>query len=448
MLSGQISGNVLGNLTKGPDTGTVLITGTANTYLGNTYIDGGTLGVTADGSLGTAGGSVNIGAATLLGAGTFRTMRTINLNDPASALDASSGDTMTVAGPVDGPGSLTKGTNAGTVILSGTANAYLGNTTISGGTLGIAADGSLGAAGGTVNIGAGTLLATTNVATARTLNLTDAASTVDALAGYTMTLSGTVGGVGGLTKGANSGVVLLSGTANAYAGNTTVNGGTLEVVTDGSLGAGAAVNLNAGTLLANGSFTSARTINLGATPGSVIDATPSNTLVLTGAINDAGGGLTKGPNLSTVQLAGTGSLSLASINAMGGTLSIGATTSYTNTANGPVAIGGGLAAPMTVSGAMTITNGAMVTLNPTAPGSGVTHSVGSLSIGAASSMDIGNHTVIVQNAPDETVIGGYLSNGYAAGFWNGTKGNRVSDHLSRRLQRQQRCDLTGYGNSS
>ena len=71
-----------------------------------------------------------------------------------------------------------------------------------------------------------------------------------------------------------------------------------------------------------------------------------------------------------------------------------------------------------------------------------------MAIGANSSLDIGNHTVIVQNAPDETVIGGYLSNGYAGGFWNGTSATGGAIQSIVAFNDNSGATSVGYGNSS
>ena len=65
----------VGNLNTGTSGGTILLTGVTNTYLGNTDINSGILGAAADGSLGTSGGSVNIGNGTFLAIGTFSSSR-------------------------------------------------------------------------------------------------------------------------------------------------------------------------------------------------------------------------------------------------------------------------------------------------------------------------------------------------------------------------------------
>jgi hypothetical protein len=81
-------------------------------------------------------------------------------------------------------------------------------------------------------------------------------------------------------------------------------------------------------------------------------------------------------------------------------------------------------------------------------GSAQTNSAGSLAIGPSSSLEIGNHTLIVQNAPNEAVIGEYLRNGYAAGFWNGTSatGGAITSIVA--FTDNTGATSVGYGNSA
>ena len=73
--------------------------------------------------------------------------------------------TATINAPITGPATLTK-TGTGTLVLAG-ANSYSGGTRIEGGTLQVAGDASLGAAGGALSLNAGTLATTASFASAR-----------------------------------------------------------------------------------------------------------------------------------------------------------------------------------------------------------------------------------------------------------------------------------------
>jgi fibronectin-binding autotransporter adhesin len=158
-VNGGISGSY--SLTNnGP--GTLVLGGTdANT---NLTVKGGTVNFATDGNmagnpypLGAYPASATAAAVTLSGGGasllatastTIDTNRGITLVSPGGALDASSGQTLTVNSIIAGSGALIKGTNSGTVLLN-TANTLTGSTTINGGTLQISSSGKL--YGGTAN---------------------------------------------------------------------------------------------------------------------------------------------------------------------------------------------------------------------------------------------------------------------------------------------------------
>jgi autotransporter-associated beta strand protein len=242
----------------------------------------------------------------------------------------------------------------------------------------------------------------------------------------------------------------LTNPNNTFTGGVAVNSGAkLTVSADGNLGAATGtVSINAGTLLSTGTFSSIRNVALNGTGTNTIDATGTNVLTLTGGLTGTGS-LTKGTNSGTLQLANIAGYTLSgSVTAGGGLLAFGAASSFTNTPNGPVVSGGGLSGPVNITGALTINANASAALNPSLPGTGKNNSVGSLSVGNGGSLDIGNHTVIVQNAPDETVIGGYLSNGYAGGFWNGTSpsGGAIKSIVA--FNDNSGSTSIGYGNSA
>jgi autotransporter-associated beta strand protein len=117
---------------------------------------------------------------------------------------------------------------AGTVTLSGN-NTYTGATTVSGGTLSVAADANLGDTSSTLTLDGGTLQITGAAfnSTARSIALGSAGGAFDiADAGNTFTLAQALGGAGALTK-LGAGTLVLSG-ANTYSGGTTISAGTLQ----------------------------------------------------------------------------------------------------------------------------------------------------------------------------------------------------------------------------
>ena len=126
--------------------GTTVISGSVNTYVGTTAINGGTLSVGTIGNGNVAGGT-SLGSSStqqrptsVLGGGTLQftgasgsTDRNFTLTTgTTSTIDASMAFTMSGAS-ANTTGALIK-TGAGTLTISG-ANAHTGGTTINGGTL-------------------------------------------------------------------------------------------------------------------------------------------------------------------------------------------------------------------------------------------------------------------------------------------------------------------------
>ncbi|MDE2307863.1 MAG: autotransporter-associated beta strand repeat-containing protein [Xanthomonadaceae bacterium] len=140
---------------------------------------------------------------------------------------AGAGYTATISNVIAGSAGLRK-TDLGTLVLTG-ANSYTGGTTIDGGTLSVAADGNLGAAGGTLTLDGGTLQVTGSAfhATTRGITLGSAGGGFDiADAGNTFTVAQALAGSGSLDK-QGSGTLVLTG-ANTYTGSTTISAGTLQ----------------------------------------------------------------------------------------------------------------------------------------------------------------------------------------------------------------------------
>ena len=128
-------------------------------------------------------------------------------------------DNGTYAGTLSGSGTLLQ-YGPGTLTLTG-SNTYTGGTAFSG-TLRVDRDANLGAAGGAVVIGGGTLQIGADMATARSIGLGSAGGMIDTGA-FRLDVSGSVSGPGALIKN-GAGTLALNG-ANIYAGMTTVNVG-------------------------------------------------------------------------------------------------------------------------------------------------------------------------------------------------------------------------------
>ncbi|HEY3898205.1 MAG TPA: autotransporter-associated beta strand repeat-containing protein [Chthoniobacter sp.] len=236
--SGVLSGT--GSLTK-TGAGTLTLT-SSNSYSGGTIISGGTLAVNGDIALGATSTGVTIDGGTLQTIAGVTTNRLITLTSNGGTIDTD-GNTSTFNGVISGAGPLTKATNTGTLILTA-ANTYTGATVINGGTLqvgnGTAAKASISDSSSITTNSAGTLA----------LNLlsgeTFASPVVDngqmSLIGPgAYTVSGAIGGNGGLTQ-AGSGIVTVSGN-NSYAGATSLAGGELSLGSATALGS-QALNTN------------------------------------------------------------------------------------------------------------------------------------------------------------------------------------------------------------
>ena len=145
---------------------------------------------------------------------------------------------------------------------------------------------------------------------------------------------------------------------STYTGGTIINGGAISIVADNCLGStSGSVTINGtalapSTLQTTGTFTSARSFNLGPISGSgqgTIDVTGAYTLTLTGAVGDNGGsgGLVK-VDTGTLVLTNSGNTYSGGTTVTGGILNfnadstLGATTANPNiTFNGSTASGGG-----------------------------------------------------------------------------------------------------------
>jgi fibronectin-binding autotransporter adhesin len=218
------------------------------------------------------------------------------------------------ANVISGSGTLTK-TGAGTLTLSG-SNTYTGQTTISGGTLGVSSNANLGAVatGATINLNGGTLQASTNDITLdnsgenkRGIVLGSGGGTFDtATSNKTLTVTGAISGSGALTK-TGAGNLTLTG-LNTYTGATIVNGGTLNIAADRCLGT-APETITAGQLVLNGSTLAAtdsfelnsnRGVQLAAT--STLDVASGKTLTYSGGVAGQGGLIKSGTG--TLELLG------------------------------------------------------------------------------------------------------------------------------------------------
>lgn len=252
--------------------GTLALAG-ANTYGGWTGIGAGTLALVGSGSIAQSagvflegpGGMFDISGSS--GTQTIQNLTglagtTINLGANSLALGTAS--LSNFAGTIEGSGGLIK-QGSGTLMLTG-QNTYGGGTTVTAGTVSISSDGNLGNPGGVLTLDGGALQTTATFTSGRSLILGSGGGTFSPDAGTTSTLTGSIGGTGGLTM-AGAGTLTLTG-ANTYSGATEVAAGAL--------------------MLSNASLTSGVTVNAGASFGGI--GTVSGNVVNNGTMTLSTGG--------------------------------------------------------------------------------------------------------------------------------------------------------------
>jgi autotransporter-associated beta strand protein len=331
-----------GGIVKRGD-GTLTLSGN-NTYDGATTIENGTVVVTANNALGSAAGST-----------TVNTLATLALRGPV----AGTGLNYTTAEPLFLNGAGRPG-SAGALSNLSETNTFAGVIVLN--------------SGSTINAQAGS-----------TLNLTGTISTVNFLltflGGGSINANQTISGGGGVTQ-AGPGIATL-GATNTYGGATSVNNGTLRVgAATNVIPDTSAVNVSSGATLdlnnfseTIGSLAGAGSVNLGSGTLTVGDASSTE---LSGSISGSGS-LTK---------VGTGTLTLSGVNSYTGPTTINAGSLVVNgnvvlstfTVNSGATLGG--------SGTVGPVNAASgATLNPGVQGgSPVTLNTGALGLGAGSTL--------------------------------------------------------------
>ncbi|HVV27515.1 MAG TPA: autotransporter-associated beta strand repeat-containing protein [Rhizomicrobium sp.] len=277
-LNGAVVGG--GTLTK---TGAgILNLAAANSYIGNTIINQGTVQIASDANLGNPASNLEFNGGTLATTADVTTARSATLGAAGGTLQTAAGTTLTDSGVISGTGMLTK-TGDGTLALTA-INTQLGGTSINGGKMIVTNDAQLGDPSAPLQFDGGTLVAGAGTAVRPTV-IHDGGGTAE-LDGdpqdqsQWLTITGVVSGTGSLTK-TGSGTIIYSGD-NSYTGPTTIAGGYLYINGNSAAQTGI-VTAQSGTRLGGtGTIGGSVVIQDGATlsPGSV-PGTPA-TLTING----------------------------------------------------------------------------------------------------------------------------------------------------------------------
>jgi autotransporter-associated beta strand protein len=325
--------------------------------------------ISADNNLGATTGGLTFSGGTLQTTADIASARGVTLNT-AGTINTNAATTLTLSGVIangGGAGSLTK-TGDGTLVLTAN-NTYTGTTTINAGTLQLGNGGTAGAIEPTANIIDNAILAVNR--------------------SNTHFIGGVISGTGAFQQNGSGTTVFTND--NTYAGGTTINAGTLQLGNGGTTGSIVGNVANGGTLIFNRSnnytfggvisgtgafqqngsgitvftndntYTGGTTINVGTlqlgnggTTGSIVGNVAnggalifnrSNNYTFSGVISDSG------PNAGTVVQAG------------GGTLTLGATNTYT----GATTVNAGT---LSVNGSIASSSGVTVNSGGTLGGTG------------------------------------------------------------------------------
>ncbi len=314
-LSGIISdGFVSGTLVK-TGSGNLNLTG-VNTYGNGTNLNGGSITVFNNASIGT--GALAMADTTSLIAGA-NGLNLANAVSTAGVGTVNTGaNTLTLSGVISGAGSVAK-TGSGDLTLTNN-NLYAGGTALQAGSITVTNSGALGTGRLTMSVDTTLNAGSADLALANAITLLSV-GTVNSN-GFTLTLNGVIDGDGSLIKTGSGNLVLNR--ANGYTGRSNVTAGTVTVGNNTAFGTGL-VRMGSGTILAN----NADGLNVGnafSINGNVEVATGANTFTMSGTVGNPGQ-LTK---------TGTGNLILSGNNSYtGGTaLTAGTITVTTATALG------------------------------------------------------------------------------------------------------------------
>ncbi|WP_277622886.1 autotransporter-associated beta strand repeat-containing protein, partial [Variovorax sp. B4] len=255
--------------------GTLTLSG-ANSYRGGTFVEEGTLAISADENLGAASGALTLDGGTLRNTEAFATERSIGIGSDGGTLQTDAD--LAASGIVSGRGALVK-TGAGTLTLSG-ENDYSGGTDLKQGGIAVTHDSALGTGELAMHEGTTLRFAADGLALANPIAFTDAVDPIIDTGPFTATLTGAITGPGDLSK-IGSGTLVLSG-ANSYGGATAVTEGTLRAGAADSFSAASAHSVAPGATLDLAGFSQSIAALGNAGTVSLVGATPGTTLTVNG----------------------------------------------------------------------------------------------------------------------------------------------------------------------
>lgn len=420
-VNGVVSGTATaGTLTK-TGAGTLVLNG-ANTYVGGTQLQAGTLKVGNNTALGT--GVLTAAAGTMLANDTALTLA--NNAVLQGDLTVQSSQALTLGGNLSGAGGLVK-TGTGTLTLAGN-NSYQGNTQLTTGQITVGSNTALGT--GSLIAAGGTQLDASAPVQLQNAVVLNGALTLPG--SNDLTLAGAVSGSGGLVK--NGASTLTLGNANSFGGGVQLNAGTLAVGNNGALGTGTLTTTGGTTLSATAPVTLANAVTLGAgtttiaganlglsgaiTGAGGLDKTGNGVLTLTGANNYGGGTTLSGGTLvvggssalgtsaltaaAGTTLSGLGNASLGNNVTLGGSVTVNGSDSLTLTGaidgSGPLVKSG--TSTLTLNGANTYTGGTTLAGGTLVAGGNAALGSGGLSVTGASTLQAGAPGVALGNLVD------------------------------------------------
>lgn len=422
-LNGDFSG--AGGITMNPGTGTLILGGT-NSYFGTTTITTGTV----------------IGTTNSL----QRTIDDQSLLVFAQNFDGNFPEISPV-GTISGGGIVRK-TGTGTVTLL-QANSYTGGTQINGGAFRISADNQIGGLGSTITFNNGTLETSASFTNSHPLALTvGSQGFISPDSGTTLTQSGTISGGGTLVK-IGDGIFDLGTTANTFSGGTIIRDGILEIDQASNLNGTGQITLDGGTLHSTATFTQTNAVAVN--ESSTIDTDGATTLTLSGPLSgnqrlikggggtlalDDFGGFTgdmriddgvvsfEGTATYTGDISGVGAVTVDN----GATVTLRGTNSYTGGTS--VLTGSLVGDTRSLQGSIAVTGGANLTFNQnfngffdgtisgagtmTKSGTGTTFFVGNFPITGTTTVDGGTLNLTGSLAGDVVVNSGGTFSGNAS----------------------------------